>query len=170
MTDLNTSGAGSRGEPAPEPAPGLPPSRRLEVLTGVIAVALSAVMILLSRAIQVNRETGGVDPRWWPTVLGVVSLVLAVLLVVVALTRSLSRDDVEPTSRSGRINAVITAAAAVAYALAWPIVGFLPATFVLLLVLTAVFGARSWKVLVFFPLGLTAFLYILFAALLRVPL
>lgn len=170
MADRNTSGADSPGASAPEPALALPPSRRLEVLTGVIAIALSAVMILLSRAIQVNRETGGVDPRWWPTVLGVISLVLAVLLVAVALTRTLSRNDIEPTSRTGRINAVVTAAAAVAYALAWPIVGFLPATFVLLVVLTAVFGARNWKVLVFFPAGLTAFLYILFASLLRVPL
>lgn len=148
----------------------MPPSKPLEVLTGIIAIALSATMIFFARAIQVNRETGGVDPRWWPTALGVMGLALAVLLLAVAATRTLLRDDVEPTSTSGRINALTTAAVAIAYAFTWPVVGFIPATLVLLVILTVVYGARDWKVLVFFPVGLTAFLYVLFATLLRVPL
>lgn len=170
MSEFEFAGADSGNESAPEPAPGLPPSRRLEVLTGIIATLLSAVVVALSRAVVVNRETGGVDPRWWPTVLGILALALAVALVFVALSGSMSRDDVEPTSRSGRVNAGATVVAAIAYTLIWPLVGFIPATLVLLVVLTAVFGARSWKVLVFFPLGLTAFLYTLFAVLLKVPL
>lgn len=167
MTDLNTSGAEGS---APEATPGMPPSKPLEILTAIIAIALSATMVFLSRAIHVNRETGGVDPRWWPTVLGVMALALAVLLLAVAATRTLPRDDVEPTSTSGRINALTTAAAAIAYAFAWPLIGFIPATLILLVILTVVYGARDWKVLVFFPVGLTAFLYILFGTLLRVPL
>lgn len=167
MTHAETSGADSS---APEPTPGLPPSKPLEAVTAIIAIAMSTSMVLFSRAIHVNRETGGIDPRWWPTMLGAISLGLAVLLLVVALTRPMLRDDVEPTSRSGRINALITVVVAIGYAFAWPAVGFIPATLALLVILTAVYGARNWKVLVFFPVGLTAFLYILFATLLRVPL
>ncbi len=170
MSEFETAGAESHEESAPEPTPGLPPSRRLEVITGVVAAILSAAMIALSRAVVVIRETGGVDPRWWPTVLGILALALSVALVVVAFSRPMSREDVEPTTRSGRINAAATVIAAIAYVLTWPLVGFIPATLVLLVVLTAVFGGRNWKVLTLFPLGLTAFLYTLFAVLLKVPL
>jgi len=161
---------GAGVEPAPGDTPGLPPSRRLELLCGGIAAALSGTLIGLSRLIEVRNETGGVDPRWWPTVLGVLGLVLAVALVVVALTATLHRDDVEPATASGLRNVFVTAAVAVAYVVVWPLIGFIPATFALLVILTAVYGARSWKVLVIFPAALTAFLYLLFATLLKVPL
>src|SRR5690625_7457946 len=71
MSEFEKAGADSHEESAPEPTPGLPPSRRLEVITGVVAAILSAAMIALSRAVVVIRETGGVDPRWWPTVRGI---------------------------------------------------------------------------------------------------
>ncbi|QGH68640.1 tripartite tricarboxylate transporter TctB family protein [Pseudactinotalea sp. HY158] len=157
-------------EPAPGDTPGLPPSHRLELLCGGIAIALSLTLIGLSRLITVRNETGGVDPRWWPTVLGVLGLVLSIALVIVALTATIRRDDVEPATTPGLRNVFVTAAVAVAYVLAWPLVGFIPATVVLLVVLTATYGARSWKALVLFPAGLTAFLYLLFATLLKVPL
>src|SRR5699024_12856255 len=95
MSEFEKAGADSYEESAPEPTPGLPPSRRLEVITGVVAAILSAAMIALSRAVVVIRETGGVDPRWWPTVLGILALALSVALVIVALSRPMNRRSEE---------------------------------------------------------------------------
>lgn len=155
----------------PQEAPaGLPPSRRLEVITALCALAASAGLVLLSRQITVRTETGGIDPRWWPTLVGSLALALSVALLIVVLTRTMPRDDIEPTSKAGWARVAVTVTAAVAYTFLWPAIGYVPATLLVLIILTAAFGARNWKVLVLFPVGLTAFLYLLFGTLLKVPL
>jgi hypothetical protein len=147
------------------------PSRRLEVVCAAVAVVGSGVLVLQARAIEVRSETGGIDPRWWPELLGTAGLALGALLLVVALVRPpFNRDDLEAATRQGWFRVAIAVALAVAFVLLWPVVGFLVATPVFLVAATYVFGGRGWKTLVLFPVLMTAGIYLLFHTLLKVPL
>lgn len=147
------------------------PSKRMEIAGAAVALLGFAVLIVASRAIEVRRETGGVDPRWWPQLLGIVGVVLSVVLLVRAVTRPpLARGDVQETTRDGRVRAALTVALAAVYIVAWPVAGFLVTTPVFLVAGTYLFGGRGWKALLVFPVALTAGIYLLFDAALQVPL
>jgi len=156
---------------AADHAPLARPSRRLEVVCAAIAVAGSGALVLLSRAIEVRRETGGIDPRWWPELLGIAGLALGVLLLVVAVVRPpFDRDDLEVATRQGWFRVGLAVVLSVAFVLLWPVLGFLVVTPIFLVAATYLFGGRGWKTLILFPLLMTGFIYLLFHTLLKVPL
>jgi hypothetical protein len=146
------------------------PSRRLEVGSALVALVVLGGLAFLARRIEVRVETGGIDPRWWPELLGTVGAALAVALLVVAVVRPADRGDLEATTRTGVVRLVATVALAAGYLVLWPLVGFLVATPVFLLAAVVLFGARGWRTLVLFPLLTTAGIYLLFHTLLEVPL
>ncbi len=166
-TDAASSDAPTRDDDGVPPAE---PSRRLEIGSALVALAFLGGLAFLARRIEVRAETGGIDPRWWPELLGTVGCVLAVALLVVAVVRPSDRGDLEATTRSGVVRLVATVALAAAYLVVWPLVGFLVATPVFLLAAVVLFGARGWRTLVLFPLLTTAGIYLLFHTLLEVPL
>ncbi|WP_277209147.1 tripartite tricarboxylate transporter TctB family protein [Isoptericola croceus] len=148
-----------------------PTSKALEIASALGALVFLGALAFLARRIELRTETGGIDPRWWPELLGTFGVVVAVaLLVVSVLRRPTPREDVEPSTRAGFVRVVITIALTAAFLLAWPFVGFLVAAAVFLLAVTVVFGGRGWRVLILFPLLTTAFIYLLFDTLLEVPL
>lgn len=147
------------------------PSRRLEIVCAAIAVAGSAALVLLARAIEVRNETGGIDPRWWPELLGVVGLALGILLLVIAVVRPpFSRDDLEAATRQGWLRVGLAVVLSVAFVLLWPVLSFLVVTPIFLVAATYLFGGRGWKTLILFPVLMTGFIYLLFHTLLKVPL
>jgi Tripartite tricarboxylate transporter TctB family len=147
------------------------PSKGLEIAAASIALGGFAVLIVLARGIELRNETGGIDPRWWPLLLGTTGLVLGVVLLGRAVLRApMERDDVQEATRDGRIRTVLVVVLTTLYVLAWPLAGFLVVTPVFLLVGSYLFGGRGWTALLAFPVGLTAALYLLFHSVLQVPL
>jgi hypothetical protein len=147
------------------------PSKRMEIVSAAVALLGFAVLIVLARGIELRAETGGIDPRWWPQLLGAAGAALSVVLLSRAVLRApLERDDVQEATRDGRTRTVLVVILTALYVLAWPLVGFVVVTPVFLLVATYLFGGRGWKALILFPAGLTAGLYLLFDAVLEVPL
>ncbi|OLT53258.1 tripartite tricarboxylate transporter TctB family protein [Cellulosimicrobium sp. CUA-896] len=143
-TDASSSDAATRDDDA---VPAARPSRRLEVGSALVALAVLGTLAFLARRIEVRAETGGIDPRWWPELLGTVGAALAVALLVVAVVRPSDRGDLEATTRSGVVRLVATVALAAGYLVLWPLVGFLVATPVFLLAAVVLFapaaGGRS---------------------------
>lgn len=166
------AGGGVPDEPTPPTdvdSPG--PSRRLEVVCAVVTLALSVTLLVAARGVDVRTETGGIDPRWWPQVLGVAGTALSVALLAVALMRPrLPREDLITATPTGLRRLVLALLACVALVVVWPQVGFPPAALVFVVALTALFGGRGWRTLLLFPALLTGFIYALFAVLLKVPL
>jgi len=148
------------------------PSRRLEQAIASVLVLLSIIGILGSRAIPVRTETGGIDPRWWPTVMCAITLVLALALLVVSLTKPpYDREDLEVSNRGGWYRLLWTIVVATVYIIAWTLTGnFVIPSVLLLVVLMWVYDGRGWKALVVYPLVTVAFIYLLFHTLLKVPL
>jgi hypothetical protein len=147
-----------------------PASRRLEIASAVGALVFLGALAFLARRIEVRAETGGIDPRWWPELLGTVGVVLALALLVVAIVRPMSRADLESSTHRGFVRLGLAVAITVAYLVAWPLVGFLVATALFLVAVTAVFGGRGWGTLLLFPAITTGFIHLLFDVLLEVPL
>lgn len=147
------------------------PSRRMEIVVAVVGLVVGLGGILLARGVELRAETGGIDPRWWPSVLSIGSAALAAALLVVALLRPpFDRSDLERVSDGGWRRLLLAAVIAAGYVAAWQLVGYLAATVVFLALLVWVFGGRGWKTLVLFPVLTTAFTYLLFHTLLKVPL
>lgn len=146
-------------------------SRRLELLCAGAALVLSVGLVLGARGIDLRTETGGIDPRWWPTVLGWVGAVLsAALLAVSALRPVADRGETQSATREGWQRLAIAVGAAVVLIVAWPLVGFIPALAVFLAGLTFLLGGRGWAPLIAFPVITAGGLYLLFAVGLEVPL
>jgi hypothetical protein len=147
------------------------PSKPMEIASAAVALLGFTVLIAASRAIELRNETGGIDPRWWPQLLGAAGAVLSVVLLARAVLRApLERDDVQEATRDGRTRTVLVVILTALYVLAWPLAGFVVVTPVFLLAGTYLFGGRGWKALILFPAGLTAGLYLLFHTVLKVPL
>ncbi|MCK6211652.1 tripartite tricarboxylate transporter TctB family protein [Georgenia sp. EYE_87] len=152
-------------------APLARPSRRLEIVCAAIAVVGSGALVVLARAIKVRTETDGIDPRWWPELLGLAGLALGVLLLVVAVVRPpFDRDDLEAATRQGWVRVGLAVVLSVVFVLLWPALGFLVVTPIFLVAATYLFGGRGWKTLILFPVVMTGFIYLLFHTLLKVPL
>lgn len=177
MTELNQL-AGSSGdismspdEATDEPDIAARPSRPLEIVIAVTALALSVVAIILSQNIYLRMGGGGLDPKWWPTVLSSIAAGLSTILVGFALFGpTISRGDLESVPKDGWPRMLVALALSALYVFAWSFVGYVVPTAIYLFALLWLFGLRAWKGLVIFPLVTTAFIYGLFHYMLRVPL
>jgi hypothetical protein len=148
------------------------PSRKLEIAIALSLVVLCLLGILGSRLIAVRTETGGIDPRWWPTVMCGVALALSVLLAVIAFTRPpFDREDLEVTNTGGWVRLAWTIVLSTLYIVAWTLSeNFVIPSVILLVALMWVYDGRGWKALVIFPVATVAGIYLLFHTLLKVPL
>lgn len=147
------------------------PSRRLEIIIAVTALVLSVTALILSRNIHLRMDTGGLNPRWWPTVLSILATVLSSILIGMSMFGpAMSRGELESGHHDGWVRMALALALSALYVLAWGSIGYVIPTAVYLAALLWVFGLRSWKGLIAFPLVTTAFIYGLFHFMLRVPL
>ena len=147
------------------------PSRTLEILLGSIALGFGLVGLFLARNLVLRTETGGIDPRWWPTALSIGAMVLSAVLLTVALLRPpFDRSDLERTTRAGWVKLGFALAIALAYVSLWQIIGYLLATALFLAALVFAFGGRRWGALVIYPVVTSGSTYLLFHTLLKVPL
>ncbi len=146
-------------------------SRRLELVTAVVALVLSVGGYILAQGIELRAETGGVDPRWWPTLLSLVAGVLSLVLLLIAILRPpLDRSDLEASNRQGWVRLGAAMVIAILFIILWQLAGYLLATPLFLAALLWVFGGRGWKTLILFPVITAASTYVLFHTLLKVPL
>ena len=147
------------------------PSRRLEVVTAAVSLAASVGGYFLAQSVELRTETGGVDPRWWPTVLSLLVAVLSLALLLIAILRPpFDRSDLEVSSRQGWTRLGAALVTGILFIVLWQLAGYLIATPLFLAALLWIFGGRGWKTLILFPVITTGFTYVLFHTLLKVPL
>ncbi|UJP09738.1 tripartite tricarboxylate transporter TctB family protein [Microbacterium sp. KUDC0406] len=159
------------------------PSRPLEITFAVVALAVSAGYLALGTQIPLRREAaaGQIDARFWPMLLGVSAIVVAVLLLVVALTRPApTREDVERIQPGGILRIVATLVIVIAFVGLWSLgsiilfgyrIELFPiAAGLLMIALMLLYGHRRWLSLVIYSVSVTAFVYVVFGMLLRIPL
>ncbi|WP_309126974.1 tripartite tricarboxylate transporter TctB family protein [Microbacterium sp.] len=158
-------------------------SRPLEIAFAAVALAIAAGYLALSVQIPLRREAspGQLDARFWPTVIGVSAVVVAVLLLVIAISRPApGREDIERIQRGGILRVGLTLAISIAFIALWSLGSvilfgyrievFPVAAGLLMASLMLVYGHRRWLSLVIYSAAVTAFVYVVFGMLLRIPL
>ena len=165
---------------------GAKPSRALEVAFGVIALGFTAGYLALSTQIHLRREAapGQIDARFWPMLLGVAGVagvVVAIAILVIAITRPApGREDIERIQPGGVLRVIVTLAISGGFIALWSLGSvvlfgyrievFPVAAALLMAALMLVYGHRRWLSLIIYTVSVTAFVYVVFGMLLRIPL
>ncbi|MDP3949968.1 tripartite tricarboxylate transporter TctB family protein [Microbacterium sp.] len=162
---------------------GARPSRVLEIAFGIVAVAVTAGYLALTTQIDLRREAapGQIDARFWPMVLAVTGVVVAIAILVIAIVRPApGREDLERIQRQGVVRVLATLVISVAFIALWSLgsvilfgyrIEVFPIAAALLMAsLMLVYGHRRWLSLIIYTASLTAFIYVVFGMLLRIPL
>lgn len=159
------------------------PSRALEITAAAAALIVMVAFLILVQQIELRQESapGQIDARFWPTLLGVLGVIIAARrLVFTFVTQPTDRDDLEVIRPGGMRRLALTVVLVIAYLTLWRLRSveafgyninlFVFITPVLLAVLLYIYGARSWKAFAIYPIATTAFIYMIFGTLLRIPL
>ncbi|WP_149814606.1 tripartite tricarboxylate transporter TctB family protein [Serinicoccus marinus] len=175
-----SDGADDEGVVADAPPP---PSRAMEITVAVAGALVMGTALVLAQQIELRREAGPgqIDARFWPTLLAGAGLAAALgRLVVVLLRPADPRDDLEVVRPGGPLRLALTLVLTVAFVAVWELrdvvlLGYELRVFpyacaLLLAALAWLYGARSWRSLVLFPVLAAALTYALFGVLLRIPL
>lgn len=162
---------------------GAPASRPIEIAFGVVALAFSAAFLFLTTQIPLRREAapGQIDARFWPMVIAVTAVVISLAILAIALTRPApGREDLERIQPGGVVRVVATLAITCAFIGVWSVstvilfgyrIEIFPiACAVLLAALMLLYGHRRWLSLIIYSASVTAFVYVVFGMLLRIPL
>ncbi|MGA7147792.1 MAG: tripartite tricarboxylate transporter TctB family protein [Microbacterium sp.] len=159
------------------------PSRAIEIAFAAVALMLTASYLVLGTQIELRQAAapGQIDARFWPLLLGTSGVGVSIALLVIALTRPApSREEIERIQPGGVARVVVTSLITIAYVALWSVSSIVAfgyrieifpiITALYMFALLLVYGQRRWLGLVIYPLAVTAFIYVLFGMLLRIPL
>jgi len=136
-----------------------------------VVIAFGLFLLVTARGIVLRNETGGIDPRWWPTVISAGIIASGVWMLINAVLKVSIDRSVDPARRSGWIQVGVTVAALIAVLALWQVgVNFLVLGPIFLIVTNWAYGLRRWTTLLLFPAIVAAILYLVFQLLLKVPL
>lgn len=168
---------------APDEHQGAAASKPLELAFGVVALATSSGYLLLATQIPLRREAapGQIDARFWPMVIAVTAVAIALAVLATALTRPApGREDLERIQHGGVVRVLATLAISGAFIAVWSLgsvilfgyrIEVFPfAAALLMATLMLLYGHRRWLSLVVYSASVTAFVYVVFGMLLRIPL
>lgn len=169
--------------PAEQDHQGAPASRPLEIVFGLVALAFSAGYLFLTTQIPLRREAapGQIDARFWPMVIAVTAVVISLALLAIALTRpAAGREDLDRIQPGGVLRVIATLAISGVFIAVWSLGSvilfgyrievFPVAAAVLMAALMLLYGHRRWLSLIIYSVSVTAFVYVVFGMLLRIPL
>lgn len=148
-----------------------PTAPAMERLAAGVVLAFGVLMLVGARAIEVRNETGGIDPRWWPTVIAAGIIGCGLWMLANALLGVSIDREVDPSRRKGWIQMVATVVGLAIVLVLWHFgVTFLLLGPVFLAVMNWMYGLRKWTSLLLFPGIIAVLLFSVFRLLLKVPL
>jgi hypothetical protein len=148
-----------------------PESPTMEKLTAAVVTVFGIAMLVGARGIVLRNETGGVDPRWWPTVIAIGIIACGLWMTFNAFRGIAIERTVDESSRQGWIQVGVTVGALAVVLVLWHLgVNFLVLGPAYLIAMNWVYGLRRWTTLLLFPAIIAALLYFVFMFLLKVPL
>ncbi len=148
-----------------------PESPTMEKLAAAVVTVFGLAMLVGARGIVLRNATGGVDPRWWPTVIAAGIIACGLWMTFNAFRGVAIERTVDESSKQGWIQVGITIGALAVVLVLWHFgVGFLVLGPAYLIAMNWVYGLRRWTTLLLFPAIIGGLLYLVFMVLLKVPL
>lgn len=146
------------------------PSPALEFVTAITVTLLGAAVIIAARQISLRHTVNGIDPKWWPTGLGIGIILMGLWMLADAAFGNRKRE-VQASQRTGLIQVIATVIGIALVLLLWHFrVNFLLLGPLYLAGMNWIYGLRNWKSILLFPAIISVTLYALFQLLLKVPL
>src|SRR5690606_33203337 len=101
-----------------------PPRRRVSIISAPARVMSGTALIRLSNG-HLRMDTGGLNPRWWPTVLSILASVLSSILIGMSMFGpAMSRGELESGHHDGWVRMALALALSALYVLAWGSIGY----------------------------------------------
>jgi hypothetical protein len=155
----------------------------MEASFAALALTFCTLYLVIGTQIELRMEAapGQIDARFWPTVLGVTGLSVSVALLAISIAKpAASREDLERIRPGGISRVFMTGLLTLGMVSLWSItvveifgsrIDIFPIiTALYMFLLLILYGLRNWIGLIIYPLAVTAFIYVLFGILLRIPL
>lgn len=143
----------------------------MERVAAGVVLAFGVLMLVGARTITLRNETGGIDPRWWPTVIAAGIIGCGLWMLANALLGLSTDRDVDISRRRGWLQMTTTVVGLALVLVMWHFgVTFLLLGPLFLLAMNWVYGLRRWTSLLLFPGIIAILLYTVFRLLLKVPL
>lgn len=148
-----------------------PPAPAMEKVAAGVVIAFGLLMLIGARGIVLRNETGGIDPRWWPTVIAAGILGCGIWMLANALLGVSIDREVDRAQRRGWTQMIATVVGLAVVLVLWHFgITFLLLGPLFLAVINWIYGLRRWTSLLLFPGIIAALLYTVFRLLLKVPL
>ncbi|MDN5346927.1 MAG: putative tricarboxylic transport rane protein [Clostridia bacterium] len=133
-------------------------------MIGILLIALSVVFYL--KSFSFPPPTGKtLGPSVWPQLMACLLMVLSGLMIFNAW-----RTREEAVFKGRYYRAALAAVVMGLYIWLSEIIGYIVTTIFFIFIILYLAGERDWRLLIIFPLGFTAFLYLVFYYLIDVPL
>ncbi|TRY18111.1 hypothetical protein FOJ82_08615 [Tessaracoccus rhinocerotis] len=143
----------------------------MEKVAAGVVLGFGVLMLVGARGIALRNETGGIDPRWWPTVIAVGIIASGVWMLANALLGVSIDREVDPSRRRGWTQMLATVGGLAVVLVLWHFgVTFLLLGPLFLVAINWIYGLRKWTSLLLFPAIIATLLYLVFRLLLKVPL
>ncbi|MBW2038081.1 MAG: tripartite tricarboxylate transporter TctB family protein [Deltaproteobacteria bacterium] len=137
-------------------------------LIGVILFVFSLALYFIIIPYEVEqiseRTSTGLNPAFMPELTAFVLAFLSLLLIVK------KREALQERVRLFPLRVIITILLFIAYMVLTPLIGYLPATFLILPIYLLSFGMRRWKTVVVLSIIFPFILYLFFAKVMLVML
>lgn len=144
---------------------------KMEIFAAGLVLSLGVLMLVGARGIAVRNETGGIDPRWWPTVIAAGVILSGLWMLSNAMRKVSIEREVEVSRRTGWIQMMATVGGIAVVLFVWNLgISFVLLGPLFLAGLNWIYGLRKWTSLLLFPGIIAVLLYTVFQLVLKVPL
>jgi len=141
-----------------------------DAVTAIAVTAFGLAVWISSSSFPQPFTEDQISGSFWPRVIAGLLVGLSGILLIGALLGKNAPVDADPINPAQWPPLALTLGLLVAYALVWPVAGFLPTTFVASLLLSKILGVAKWRRAAVWSLILTLVVWGLFDYLLEVPL
>jgi hypothetical protein len=145
--------------------------KKYNYIVAVLMMALGGYILFETSTYEIGQSAQK-NPAVWPAFLAVCLIVLSIALIIqTALSRDPEMDRVVIDWKSeGMKKVYIMFAFVIGFVIVMKIFGMLIALLLLIPAVEWLMGCRSKKMLVIFPIGLVAFVYVFFVVIMKLTL
>ena len=145
--------------------------KKYNYLVSVLMMILSGYILYEANTYEIGTSAQK-NPAVWPTFLAIALIILSIALIIETIfTHDPSMDRVVIDWKSEGMKKVYTMFGfVIAFVVLMKIFGMLIALFLLIPAVEWLMGCRSKKMLIIFPIGLIAFVYLFFVVIMKLSL
>lgn len=145
--------------------------KKYNYIVSVLMILLSGYILLESKSYEIGTSAQK-NPAVWPVFLAIALIVLSIALIIETMFKHDPEGDnvVIDWKSEGMKKVYIMFGLTIAFVVVMKILGMLIALLLLIPAIEWLMGCRSKKMMVIFPVGMVAFVYLFFVVIMKLSL